>query len=79
MRNKQVQKYYDDTSHSDNDIFVFFAGYNVVLILIAGILTVCAGSSAAGDGVAEVKAWARRQLELLKPLCFFTWRASRGV
>jgi chloride channel 6 len=57
MRNTQVQKYYDDASRSDNDIFVFFAGYNVLLIMIAGVLTVSAGSSAAGDGVAEVKAY----------------------
>jgi chloride channel 7 len=56
MRNDQIQKHYD-AGRSDNDIFVFFAGYNMLLIIVAGVLTVCAGSSAAGDGVAEVKAY----------------------
>lgn len=56
VRNTRMQQYYD-AGHSNNDIFVFFAGYNALLVVSAGILTVCAGRSAAGDGVAEVKAY----------------------
>jgi H+/Cl- antiporter ClcA len=56
VRNQRMQEYYDAGS-SDNNIFVFFAGYNAVLVVSSGVLALCAGSSAAGDGVAEVKAY----------------------
>jgi len=55
-RNNRMQQYYD-AAHSTNDIFVFFAGYNALLVVIAGVLTVSSGRSAGGDGVAEVKAY----------------------
>ena len=55
-RNQRMQEYYDSGS-SDNNIFVFFAGYNALLVVSAGVLALCAGSSGAGDGVAEVKAY----------------------
>ena len=55
-RNNRMQLYYD-TGYETNTIFLFFVGYNALLVVVAGVLMVIAGRSAAEDGVAEVKAY----------------------
>jgi H+/Cl- antiporter ClcA len=55
-RNNRMQLFYD-TGYETNTIFLFFVGYNALLVVVAGVLMVIAGRSAAEDGVAEVKAY----------------------